>query len=166
MTKETVRKIFKYDKRGFLIYRKQPLQSKTKAGKPAQTLSSTQPRYFVRVNKKLHAVHRLIYLWHYGVLPPQIDHINGNSKDNRIENLRPANDFQNQANKAKTKRNTSGFKGVEFCRTTGRWRARIMANRKKVCLGRFDTPIDAALAYDKAAMKLHKDFARTNLGGA
>lgn len=90
------------------------------------------------------------------------DHENLDGLDNRRKNLRPATRGQNNMNRTKRKDNTSGYKGVYFCNQAGRWRAEISAGRQRRKLGRFDTPVKAALAYDRAAIRLHGDFARTN----
>jgi HNH endonuclease len=94
--------------------------------------------------------------------PPNmhVDHINGNGLDNRKENLRLATHIQNAQNQRLPRNNTSGFKGVG--RKYDRWEARIVANRKRVYIGLFNTKEEAARAYDAAAMLLHGEFARFN----
>lgn len=93
----------------------------------------------------------------------QVDHKNGNTLDNRRENLRESSNAQNHQNIPKNRNavSTSRFKGVVL-RPNGRWEANITANRKKIYLGRFDSEIDAAVAYNAAAFKLHGDFASLN----
>ena len=90
------------------------------------------------------------------------DHINGNIQDNRRENLRVCTKAGNQRNSKKPKNNTSGFKGVSFFRAAKKWMAYIRVNHRRIYLGYFDNPIDAARAYDRAAIELHGQFARTN----
>lgn len=90
------------------------------------------------------------------------DHVNLDRLDNRRCNLRIASKAHNGWNRNKRIDNTSGYKGVYMCRSTGRWRAEIRANHVSYKLGRFDNPIQAALACDRAAIRLHGDFARTN----
>ena len=91
------------------------------------------------------------------------DHINRNSLDNRKANLRPATVSQNLCNRPKTKSKTrSKYKGLEWDRTQRKWKARIQINNRKIYLGSFTSEIDAARAYDRAAMKYHREFANLN----
>lgn len=82
--------------------------------------------------------------------------------DNRRSNLRLATTSQNGANAKLKSSNTSGFTGVSWCGTTSRWRATIKVNWKRIHLGRFDTPQEAAAAYNSAAIKYFGEFARLN----
>jgi hypothetical protein len=89
----------------------------------------------------------------------QVDHHNGNGLDNRRSNLRRCDNTQNNCNKGKTRRNTSGFKGVTYDRQHGRWRAQIGVNRKVKYLGLFDTAEAAFAARCAASAKYHGEFA-------
>jgi len=90
------------------------------------------------------------------------DHISGDTLDNRRTNLRACVPAQNACNRGPNANNTSGYKGVSWRPNRGKYRATINVNRKQVHLGHFDTPEDAARAYDAAAIRLHGDFARLN----
>ena len=91
------------------------------------------------------------------------DHINGNGRDNRKANLRPATISQNVCNRPKTKTKTrSKYKGLEWDKIQRKWKVRIQLNGKKTYLGSFASEIDAAKAYDHAAKKYHREFARPN----
>lgn len=92
----------------------------------------------------------------------EVDHRNADKLDNRRGNLRLASRRQNVVNAGKSRRNTSGFKGVSWHAQRGRWRASIRANGRQVHLGLFDDPAAAARAYDSAAMVHHGEFARLN----
>jgi len=92
-----------------------------------------------------------------------VDHRNSDSLDNRRSNLRLATHSQNQFNKRKTKTNTtSRYLGVTFDKSRGQWAAKIKHSNKRIWLGRFDSEIEAAKAYDEAAKKYHGEFARLN----
>lgn len=87
------------------------------------------------------------------------DHVNGDRLDNRRENLRLASKLQNCQNRRKNVDNQSGYKGVGFEKSTGKWRARIRVNRIAKRLGSFDTPEQAYEAYCAAAREYHGEFA-------
>ena len=95
-----------------------------------------------------------------------VDHINGDSLDNRRENLRLCTHSQNLMNRGKTNANKSGYKGVRkislLNKRTGKkyeyWVARITASGRVIDLGTFADPKEASEAYMEAAKKLHGDF--------
>ena len=106
------------------------------------------------------SLHRLISKCQPGQV---VDHINGDSLDNRRSNLRVCSAAQNRLNCRRHKNNQAGLKGVYLdkeCATT-RWRASIRANGKKHNLGSFSTKNEAHAAYVRAAKRLHGEFART-----
>jgi hypothetical protein len=90
------------------------------------------------------------------------DHINRNKLDNRRNNLRVCSHAQNTRNRGLSPTNTSGFKGVTWCKDSSKWRAHIKLNGKKLHLGLYKDSIDAAMAYDQAALELFGEFAKTN----
>jgi hypothetical protein len=90
-----------------------------------------------------------------------VDHANGCTLDNRRSNLRlctPRENSRNQTRKAAGR--SSRFKGVSH--HEGRWRAVITVDRALVWLGRFATELEAAHAYDAAAVKHFGEFAAPN----
>lgn len=93
-----------------------------------------------------------------------VDHINGNGLDNRRCNLRDATKSENGFNAGPY--NGRRFKGVSFdkrARPADRpWRAMIQAHGRRHYLGHFTTEVEAAMAYDDAARRLHGRFARLN----
>ena len=93
----------------------------------------------------------------------KVDHRNNHTLDNRIENLRQASTGDNNKNRRKMRGNwTSKYKGVFWNKRRKRWFARINADGKLIHLGSFKKEKEAARAYDEAARKWHKGFARLN----
>ena len=93
---------------------------------------------------------------------PGIDHVNLNGLDNRRANLRPATLSQNGANRRSAVGSTSRFKGVSWYSRYGCWTAHIMVNKHARNLGNFADEIEAARAYDVAALAAWGEYARLN----
>ena len=89
-----------------------------------------------------------------------VDHVNGNTLDNRLSNLRVCNHSENMRNRKMHKNNASGFKGVYFSKSRNKWIAQITSAGKKMTLGSFNSPEVAHNAYVLAAKKYHGEFAR------
>lgn len=105
------------------------------------------------------AMHRVILDAPGGML---VDHVNGNGLDNRRCNLRLATRTQNAINSRMSPTNTSGYRGVYWCKKNKRWQASISVDGKRKHVGCFKAPEDAARAYDKAIVAHYGEFARTN----
>lgn len=91
-----------------------------------------------------------------------IDHINGNSLDNRKENLRVCSNAENSRNSKIKNSNLYGLKGIRFNKINKNWNAQITVNYKQIHLGCFKTKEEAAIAYNDAAIKYHGEFAKVN----
>jgi hypothetical protein len=108
----------------------------------------------IKINKVFYYGHRLAWFYVHGKFPEQeIDHINGNTADNRIVNLRLASRSQNNQNKAARIDCASGVRGVMRRKDTGRWTAQIRVKKKSISLGCFDSLESAAAARRVAEQK-------------
>lgn len=152
---------------GVLYWRCRPvLDHKTRrwnAQHAGNAAGNTQVDGYIRlaIDRVKFPAHRVVWAMVTGSWPSVvIDHINGNTSDNRFCNLREATVAQNCWNQKISTANISGFKGVEFHSRTGRWRARIAANGQRLFLGYFDSPELASRAYIAAASSIHGEFAR------
>ena len=127
---------------------------------PGAIAGYTKPEGYmtIRINKRGYRASRLAWLYVTGFWPTgDIDHIDGNPRNNAFNNLRDvttAENIQNQR-RAHTRNKTGGLLGVSKLKSSKRWRARICTNGISVLLGWFDTPEEAHLAYLEAKRKHH-----------
>jgi hypothetical protein len=137
-------------------------------GRNIDRVGRSDERGYVRLtlNYKVYLLHRIIWLYVTGDDPGDftIDHRNGNTRDNRWENLRLATDDENQRNRRLPRNNTSGVKGV--VKDRGMWSARITTKvngeTKLRNFGRFKTIEEATEVIKRAREKMHGEF--TNHG--
>jgi len=153
ITQNLVKSLFDYEN-GFLYWKinKGPIKAGTKAGSLRK-----DNRTDISINRKLYLAHRLIFLYHHGYLPIEVDHID--TLSNCIENLRPATHSQNGKNRKTPKNNTSGVKGVSWHKRSKKWVVSIGVNWKRKALGYFDDLDLAELVSIEARNKYHGEFA-------
>lgn len=131
------------------------------SGTVAGCVSTTTGYRIIRVEGKAFPAARIAWAMMTGEFPEKIvDHINGCRSDDRWCNLRIADGSQNSGNSKMHKDNTSGMKGIEFHSQSGKWRARICKNGKRISLGLFWEKSEAHAAYVNAAKKIFKEYAR------
>lgn len=128
-----------------------------------QTLS--QERWFCDPKGYVRTGHHSIKMHHLVIGRPPLgfvtDHINGDRLDNQRANLRFATPRQNSRNTGLRSNNRSGYTGVSWHAKLGKWRVTIALDRK-ISLGCFDDPKEAAKVYNDAAIKYYGEFARLN----
>jgi hypothetical protein len=131
------------------------------AGRQAGCL--TKGRKVIRVGYQKHFASRLAWFYVHSKWPNgEVDHINCDSSDDRIANLRLATRGENCANTRKPKHNSSGLKGVTWDRARGKWMAFSAIGGGFKNLGRYDTKSEASKAYLTYAASVYGAFARAS----
>ena len=143
VTAETLQSLFDYSN-GNLIWKVN--KGRSKKGTIAGS-RDTKGYMQLKLNQKVYRLHRLIWLWHGKELPEQIDHIDRNPLNNKIENLRAATPSENQWNTDRA------CNGVGFHKASNKWRARIKINNKEIYLGVFSDIEQARQVREEAARR-------------
>jgi hypothetical protein len=133
------------------------------AGKEAFTTDHNEGYRVGKIFGRTYRAHRVIWAMTTGAWPEdQIDHINGDPADNRIENLRAVTQSENLRNAALPRNNTSGAMGVGWHKPAGKWQAQIRGNGKQINLGLFTNKDDAIAARAAAEKKygFHENHGR------
>jgi hypothetical protein len=115
----------------------------------------------IRFDRKNYQGHRVAWYLHTGEDPGvlQVEHIDTNRSNNKIDNLRLASSAQNSWNTGKKSGTTSKYKGVAFYARYGKWISQIRANGKTTHLGYFTDELEAHRTYCLAAVEMHGEFA-------
>lgn len=121
-----------------------------RAGTEAFTYVGSDGYKIGTISYKGMKAHRVIWALIHGEWPEQIDHIDHNRSNNRIENLRAACPKENAKNLSMLKRNTSGVTGVRWAKRDKKWQARISVRKRDVFLGNFLKFEDAVRARKEA----------------
>lgn len=145
-------------KTGCLYFSNRVKSCKRKGNKVGRVKMSGDKRYIqTKVCGQACYVHRLIWIMFKGQikdLDMQVDHINGDSTDNRIENLRLVTRCENNRNKRRSaKGSVSGITGVTFDKSAGKWKAHIQIGRSHINLGLFNKKEEARKARKLADVK-------------
>jgi hypothetical protein len=92
----------------------------------------------------------------------EIDHQDRNGLNCTRSNMRFSTSSQNKCNRGKMSNNTSGYKGVRWSKQKRKWQAVITYEKRTYHAGFFDNKKEAALAYDRRALEVHGQYAKTN----
>lgn len=170
ITQEYLKECFDYDvETGDLIWRARPRGhfksrkayggSRQFEGRIAGKLNKWNGYRYIHISaaRRSFFAHRLVWFWHFGRFPvDDLDHINRNRSDNRVENLRECTRSQNLQGRQSKRLGLS--RGVRS-EPPNRWSARIWVGGKERRLGSFKSEKDAALAYARAAVDHFGKFA-------
>lgn len=158
MNQERLRKLLDYDPTtGLFVWKSRNNMaqwSSKHAGKIAGTNMTNGYIGLSMMGKRFYA-HRLAWFYVHGEWPVEVDHINGDRKDNRISNLRSCTRAENCQNDKLRTTNKSGYPGVSWHKQMGKWAATITINLKHKSLGLYQCKEDAFEAYKKAKLELH-----------
>jgi hypothetical protein len=165
-SQEIIRKLLVY-KNGELIWRERGNGSFDKqfAGKTAGHIAEFG-RKVIRFNQYgLFVSHVIVWVYHNGEIPNgyDVDHIDNNKLNDKIENLRLATRSQNLYNTRIRTNNNSGVKGVCFNPDNNNWRARLRVNKTQIEVGSFETKEQAQQAIFDARQKYHGEFANNGI---
>jgi len=149
MTQEELLELVYYED-GVLYWRH------TKKGRRSNIVGNFEGKYWrACINYKRYQLHHLIWLYHKGEFPEhkQLDHIDGNPNNNKIENLRDEPQSVNVKNAKRNKRNTSGFNGVGWRANRGVWFAIVIKEDGSRITRNFKDKDDARAWQKEESMK-------------
>lgn len=154
LTADRLRKLFHYDPETGVFTRLVSTSNSTKIGEVMQPDRSGYVRFSIDWRK--HFAHRLAWLYMTGEWPAEeIDHKDRNPSNNRWSNLRPATFKENHENSIEQRNNTSGRRGVQWFKNTGKWWARISHHGRRISLGYYASKAEAIEVRELAEAMLY-----------
>ena len=156
ITQSRLHELFDYDPNtGNLLWK--VVRPNVKVGDVAGCIDKRDGYRLIRLDGRTYKAHRLVWLWHHGKWPDhQIDHIDRDPANNRIENLRDVSGSINQLNCDKP--NKTGFAGV--IKSRNKFQAQLKIFGKNVRLGTFDTPEEAHHVFKRVHFDLHREHSQ------
>jgi hypothetical protein len=163
ISQEIVKTLFDYREDGVLIRKTKVGGRSGDIGRPVGFVLKDAKRpgkmyMATKISGQHFCIHRLIWVWHHGDWPEQLDHIDRNTLNNKIENLRSASASKNMMNRKTFKNNKSGYRGVSWHKTQKKWFAYVDADKKRKNLGYFDSLEEAANVANEARKTFHGQF--------
>lgn len=158
LTQERLKQLLSYNPETGQFIRLTKSAIGVKIGDVAGTKRRHDCYIFISLDSKLYKAHRLAWLYVYGKWPDmELDHIDGNKKNNSILNLRDVDRKTNSTNERVARKSnlSSGLLGVTWDKVNKKWVSQIMVNGKNKKIGRFATKEQAHLAYLEEKRKLH-----------
>lgn len=154
-TNSKLNELFEYDPNTGNLIRKKTVNYNAKKGSTAGFIRKSDGYWHIAIRGSYYLAHRLIWQMQFGEIPQgmYIDHINGITSDNRLENLRLVEHHINMKNQPVRRSNRSGVTGVSLIPSSKRWRALIQHNGKSVHLGCFINKQAAIKARQEAEVR-------------
>ena len=149
LTQNYLKELFEYNPDTGIFYRKVGRNQLSPSGSEAGTIQTRYGKSYRRIgiDGKYYLAHRLVWLYVNGVLPDQeIDHIDGNGLNNKIDNLRAVSHLENGKNRKMPSSNTSGHVGVYWNKRKQKWESKIRINGLLINVGTFCSKEDAIKA--------------------
>lgn len=158
LTQERLKELLHYDP-DTGVFTWKASRGRVRAGSVAGSPDGGRGYIMIRIDGKKHLAHRLAFLYVNDAFPPAgVDHIDHCSTNNRLANLRLATQAENCKNSRININNTSGYKGVTWDKSKGKWMAQARLNITKYYLGRYPTAEEASAAYEAFAKEHHGEF--------
>jgi hypothetical protein len=155
LTQEELKEYLHYDPETGIFTWIKSAGNGVKVNDVAGSLQNTGYLY-IGIRSQLYYAHRLAWLYMYSRWPvEEIDHINGNKKDNRICNLRDVTKRKNLSNREIHRKGK--LVGTTFMNSTGKWKAQIYAENRIFFIGYFSTEIDAHRAYTQKLQEIENE---------
>ena len=152
-----MRALFVHDPLTGWMIRRVTVNPRAKKGAVAGSVDG-QGHLHVMISGKFYQLHQLVWMYHFDCFAyPGLDHINRVKVDNRLENLRPATQQQQNTNSGSRRNSASKYKGVSR-HTNGRWQAQTKLNGVQKHFGLFDTEEEAHAVYCAFMVKHHGEY--------
>lgn len=158
LTQERAKQLLQYDPETGKLYWK---ESRGSVAAGTELKASHSLGYVrARIDGELYYGHRLIFFMETGEWPDEVDHMYGDTSDNRWDKIRPSTHKQNLTSTKLRKDNTSGYKGVSWNKNMKKYVAQAKVNGKQTYFGLYDTAEEASKVIIKVRNEFFGDFAR------